>query len=202
MFIVNKTFFWTCELNLLREINIMNNIYGQGVDSILVCRSVWMQIKKSFFWQDFCIRVQADTVRVWLADNHFLQGPSDLGLQDLLWSLSEPCHKKSCLCHMQKTKVQISLHILISASVVFCLDSIIPLVSTSEISSLYLASVAAQSGLSLTWSEIRKTGFSRDEAPSVPILRTFTEALYAAVQLNICNDVSSCQKGPVTHVQD
>ena len=137
----------------------MNNIYGQGVDSIFVCRSVWMQIKKSFFWQDFCIRDQADTVRVWLADDHFLLGPSDLGLQDLLWSLSEPCHKKSCLCHMRKTKVQISLHILISASVVCCLDSVIPLVSTSKISSLYLASVAAQGGLSLTWSETPKTGF-------------------------------------------
>ena len=36
---------------------------------------------------------------------------------------------------------------LISAFVVRCLDSIIPLVSISEISSLYLASVAAQAGL-------------------------------------------------------
>ena len=41
---------------------------------------------------------------------------------------------------------------LISAFVVRCLDSIIPLVSISEILRLYLASVAAQSGLSLTWS--------------------------------------------------
>ena len=40
-----------------------------------------------------------------------------------------------------------------------CLDSIIPLVSKSEISSLYLASVAAQAGLSLTWSQTPKTGF-------------------------------------------
>ena len=48
---------------------------------------------------------------------------------------------------------------LISAFVVRYLDSIIPLVSVSEISSPYLASVAAQAGLSLTWSESRKTGF-------------------------------------------
>ena len=48
---------------------------------------------------------------------------------------------------------------LISAFVVRCLDSIIPLVSISEISSLYLASVAAQAGLSLTLSETPKTGF-------------------------------------------
>ena len=41
---------------------------------------------------------------------------------------------------------------LISAFVVRCLDSIIPLVSISKISSHYLASVAAQAGLCLTWS--------------------------------------------------
>ena len=48
---------------------------------------------------------------------------------------------------------------LISAFVVRCLDSIIPLVSNSEISSLYLATVVPQAGLSLTWSETPKTGF-------------------------------------------
>ena len=48
---------------------------------------------------------------------------------------------------------------LISAFVVRCLDTIIPLVSISEISSLYLASVAAQAGLSLTWSQTPNTGF-------------------------------------------
>ena len=47
---------------------------------------------------------------------------------------------------------------LITTFVVRCLDSII-LVSISEISSLYLASMAAQAGLSLTWSETPKTGF-------------------------------------------
>ena len=35
----------------------------------------------------------------------------------------------------------------------------IPLVSKSEISSLYLASVAVQAGLSLTWWKTSKTGF-------------------------------------------
>ena len=40
-----------------------------------------------------------------------------------------------------------------------CLDSRIPLVSISEISSLYIASVAAQAGLSLPWSETSNTGF-------------------------------------------
>ena len=48
---------------------------------------------------------------------------------------------------------------LISTFVVRCLDSIIPLFSISEISSLYIASVAAQAGLGITWSETPKTGF-------------------------------------------
>ena len=48
---------------------------------------------------------------------------------------------------------------LISAFVVRCLDSIIPLVSISEISSLCLASVASQADLSIPWSESLKTGF-------------------------------------------
>ena len=50
-------------------------------------------------------------------------------------------------------------HSLISAFVVRCLDSIIPLVSISEISSLHLTSVAVQAGLSLTWSQTPKTVF-------------------------------------------
>ena len=48
---------------------------------------------------------------------------------------------------------------LISAFVVRYLDSIIPLVSIYEISSLYLASVAVQTGLSVPWSQTSKTGF-------------------------------------------
>ena len=51
------------------------------------------------------------------------------------------------------------LHSLISVFVVRCLDSIIPLVSISKISSLHLASVAAQAGLSLPLLQNPKTGF-------------------------------------------
>ena len=47
-----------------------------------------------------------------------------------------PCHEETCLYHMRTIKAQISLRSLISAIVVRCLDSIIPLVSVSEISSL------------------------------------------------------------------
>ena len=48
---------------------------------------------------------------------------------------------------------------LISGFVVHCLDSIIPLVSLLEFSSLYLASVTVQAGLSLPWSQTPKSAF-------------------------------------------
>ena len=48
---------------------------------------------------------------------------------------------------------------LISAFVVRCLDSMMPLVSIFKVLSLYLASVAAQASLSLLWSQTPKTGF-------------------------------------------
>ena len=47
---------------------------------------------------------------------------------------------------------------LISTFVVRCLEGIIPLVSTPIISSLQLASVAEQTGLSLPWSQNPKKG--------------------------------------------
>ena len=48
---------------------------------------------------------------------------------------------------------------LISVFVVRCLNSIIPLIYISEISSLYLASVAEQAGLRLPWPQTPKIGF-------------------------------------------
>ena len=48
---------------------------------------------------------------------------------------------------------------LISAFVVRCLDSIMSLLAISEISSLWLGSVAEQAGLCLTWSQTPNTGF-------------------------------------------
>ena len=53
---------------------------------------------------------------------------------------------------------------LISAFVVRCLDSVMSLVSVTKISSLMLASVDEQAGLSLTWSETPEDTFSHDEA--------------------------------------
>ena len=47
---------------------------------------------------------------------------------------------------------------LISTCVTRCLGSIIPLVSISELSSLYLASVAEQAGLYPIWLQTPKTG--------------------------------------------
>ena len=48
---------------------------------------------------------------------------------------------------------------LISAFVVHCLDSVIPLVSISEISNLCRVSVAAQAGSSLPWLQTPEKGF-------------------------------------------
>ena len=48
---------------------------------------------------------------------------------------------------------------LISTFIVRCLDGIISLVSISEMSRLWLASVAEHAGLSLTWSQTPKTDF-------------------------------------------
>ena len=60
---------------------------------------------------------------------------------------------------------------LISAFVVRFLDSVMSLVSVTKISSLMLASVAEQAGLSLTWSETPKDTFCHDEAPLNPKLQ-------------------------------
>ena len=53
---------------------------------------------------------------------------------------------------------------LISAFVLRCLDSIISLDSIAEILRLLLASVAAQAGLCLAWSETPEDTFCRDVA--------------------------------------
>ena len=54
---------------------------------------------------------------------------------------------RTCLCHMLLTSAQSDQRLCFR-----CLDSIITLVSISEVSSFYLVSVAAQAGLSHTWS--------------------------------------------------
>ena len=75
---------------------------------------------------------------------------------------SDPGHEKMCLMSYANNKgADQPAHPRspISVFVVGCLDNIIPLVSVSEISSLYLASVAAQAGLSLPWSQTPKTAF-------------------------------------------
>ena len=65
------------------------------------------------------------------------------------------------ICEQQRGR---SACVDISAFVFHCLDSIIPLVSISEMSSLYLVSVTAQTGsvtdqTSLPWLQTPKTGF-------------------------------------------
>ena len=53
---------------------------------------------------------------------------------------------------------------LIRAFVARCLDSVMSVVSVTKISNLLLASVAAQAGLCLAWSETPEDTFSHDDA--------------------------------------
>ena len=71
-------------------------------------------------------------------------------------------------------------HSLIIAFIVHCLDSIIPLVSISEISSLYLTSVAAQAGLCHLVANLEDR-FSRDEAHS-PLHQSVTWKFLSGMQ--------------------
>ena len=75
----------------------------------------------------------------------------------------EPCHEKNlsyAICDKQRRRSACaSAQALISAFVVRCQNSTIPLVSIFAISVFSLASVAEQAGLDLTWSDTPKTGF-------------------------------------------
>ena len=53
---------------------------------------------------------------------------------------------------------------LISAFIVCCLASMIPILSKSKISRLLLVAVAEQAGLNLTWSQIPEDRFSHEVA--------------------------------------
>ena len=82
--------------------------------------------------------------------------------QNLGMFTNETGHEKTCLmsyANNKGTDQPEHPRSLISAFVVRCLDSTMSLVSVTKISSLMLASVAEQVGLSLTWSETPKTGF-------------------------------------------
>ena len=82
----------------------------------------------------------------------------------------EPGHEKTCLMSYANNKgADKPAHprSLISAFVVYCLDSVMCLVSVTKISSRMLASVAEQANLSLTWSETTEDTFSRDRAQLV-----------------------------------
>ena len=74
----------------------------------------------------------------------------------------EPGHEKTCLMSYANNKgADQPAHprSLISAFVVRCLNSVMSLVSVTEISSLMLASVAEQTSLSLTSRKLPKTRF-------------------------------------------
>ena len=63
--------------------------------------------------------------------------------------------QKRVLCNMQTTNTTFVFH---------CLDSMICILAISKSSRFYLASVAEQAGLNLTWSKIPEDTFSCDVA--------------------------------------
>ena len=85
-------------------------------------------------------------------------------LKHIFQNESEPGHEKMFLMSYANNKGadQIALN-LISAFIVRCLDNV-SLVSVTKISSLMLASVTAQVGLCLAWSETPEDIFCHDEA--------------------------------------
>ena len=78
--------------------------------------------------------------------------------------------------------------------VVRCLVSIIPLVSIPEISILYLFSVAAQAGLSLSWSQTPKTDFLVTRLTILLCCQDFSqlECFHTVVLAETCYMYSSC----------
>ena len=103
---------------------------------------------------------------VLISKNFILTIPNFWRSSDLycLVTFIKPGHEKMCRMSYANNKgADQPAHPrnLISAFVVRCLDSIISLDSTAEISRLQLASVAAQAGLCLTWSEIPEDTFCR-----------------------------------------
>ena len=78
------------------------------------------------------------------------------------YKLIEPRHEKTCFLPYANNKgADHPAHPrrLISAFGFHRFHSIIPILAISKISRLWLVSVAEQAGLSLTWSQIPKTGF-------------------------------------------
>ena len=90
------------------------------------------------------------------------------------------------LCEQQRCWSACTSASLISTFVVRCLDSIIPLVSISEISRLYLASVAVQAALSLTWSKTAKKGFLVSDEALIVSVKNVVALFHSGKAVFIC----------------
>ena len=96
--------------------------WGGSNITLILCHQTFVSSNVPCYHSCFHIRTWAESVRPWPFPK-----PKCF--------LTEPCHEKTCSCHMWTTKMQISLD-LISAFVVHCLDSIIPTLAKSKISRL------------------------------------------------------------------
>ena len=120
-----------------------------GYDFVLSNKTVFYyplnlwQLKPSYFW--IC-----------------LQGLKLISHKWYIWAGSWE-NVSYVICKQQRRR-SACMRSLISAFVVHCLDRKISLDSTAEISRLQLASVAAQAGLCLAWSETPEDTFSHGVA--------------------------------------
>ena len=115
---------------------------------------------------------------MWMSSHHWITLTTSclVWCYDMTWSVRSSnssycydivCVSKDNLSHIMRKPVYALCEQQRRRSASFvirCLKSLIPLVSISEISSLYIASVAVQAGLSLPWWQTPEDRFSRDEA--------------------------------------
>ena len=124
----------------------------------------WYFVIKYYFRENAYFRCIAET-RLNLI--HLLYNARSYLHFQLSDNLNEPGHEKMGLMPYANNKdADQPAHprSLISVFVAHCLCSTMPLVSISKISSLWLACVAEQAGLCLTWSETPKDTLSHDMA--------------------------------------
>ena len=82
------------------------------------------------------------------------------------------------------------------------IDSTIPLLSKSEISSLYYSSVAVQPGLCQTWSQTPKTGFLRTRLKLYQVLAIVYESSAYLVTVSFIIKMIACSKWQRMHIKN
>ena len=113
----------------------------------------------------------------------YMHAASFVGLVCLVmwWLQFEPLHEKTNVLHMRKQRQKIGFE----ADQRLCfryIDSTIPLLSKSKISSLLPSSVVVQPSLCGTWSETPKTGFLTTQLnlSNIPVTEDTSSLLFSS----------------------